>query len=121
MFFPVNRFNRPLAFLLIAAQLLLAMPAFSASVVASAASPATQSEPPCHGMSGRTSPDDPGTPSCCDSSSMQTCLAYCTLGAAMVMNSSLPTSPAARINAQPAPAAFVAAASPPPLKPPPIR
>ena len=121
MFLPVHRFNRPLAFLLIAAQLLLATPAFSASVVASAASAATHSEPPCHGMSGRTSADDPAKPSCCDSSSMQTCLASCTLGAALVMNISLPASPAARVNAQPAPAAFVATASTPPLKPPPIR
>jgi hypothetical protein len=120
MFLPVHRFNRPLAFLLIAAQLLLAMPAFSASVVASAASAATQSQPPCHGLSGRASADDPAEPSCCDSSSMQTCLASCTLGAAMVMSIPLRTSPAVRVDAQPAPTKFIATASAPPLKPPPI-
>lgn len=122
MFFPVNRFHRPLAFLLIAAQLLLATPAFAASVVASAASAATQANSPCHGMTDRASADDPGSPSCCsgEAGSMQTCLASCTLGAVMVMNISLPASSAARINAQPALAAFVATASTPPLKPPPI-
>jgi hypothetical protein len=119
----VNRITRPLVYLLITAQLLLAVPAFAASAIASARSVATlHADAPCHGMPAQVAVDDSDKPPCCsgDAASMQDCLASCTLGAAMVMNISIAAPSAARIHAQPALPTFVALASAPPLKPPPI-
>jgi hypothetical protein len=104
----VRRILKPLAFLFVAAQLLLAVPAVAAASVPSATSY-------CEG--GASHPDK--CP-CCPGESMKDCLTACTVIAAMPASLSLPVfSPAHGSASSPEPF-FAAISSDPPLKPPPI-
>jgi hypothetical protein len=108
----VRSLTRPLAFLYIVVQLLLAMPA------GAVASPGA-AQTPCEHMAGAPAGDH--CPCCPDGvSSMKDCLASCTLAATVSV--SLPLVPVAPARSQSLPAA--ASATPctaePPLKPPPI-
>lgn len=112
----MRRYARPLAFLLIAAQLLLAVPAMASARIAQAAAP----EIPCAGMA--TAGGDHHCPCCPDGvDSMSDCLASCLLAVAAAPAVSvvhvIATGPVAFIDPGP-PAGN---SSDPPLKPPPIR
>lgn len=112
----MQRLIQPLAFLFLAAQLLLSVP-----VMASV--PAAQDDPPCHEMSGMGSSTDTAPdkhPCCPDGMDMSNCLASCAMGAAVSTHIPVLQITAALIEAQVTPPAFIAVASPPPLKPPPI-
>jgi hypothetical protein len=77
---------------------------------------------PCHGMAAPSSGDDSDANPCCPdgAGSVQDCLATCTLGAALTSNLFQPDFSAARTPPRPPLPTFVAVASTPPLKPPPI-
>lgn len=112
----MQRLIQPLAFLFLAAQLLLAVPAM-------ASAPAAQGNPPCHEMGGMgtstdTAPDK--HPCCPDGMDMSNCLASCAMGAAASAHIPVLQITAVRVEAQVLPPAFIAVTSPPPLKPPPI-
>jgi hypothetical protein len=112
----VRSFIKPLAFLFVAAQLLLAVP-----VVASAS--AAAEGPPCHEMGDMgASPESASDrqPCCPDGMDMSNCLASCAMGAAVAAHVPVLLIKAERIEAQSLPPASIAVASPPPLKPPPI-
>lgn len=111
----VRRLTKPLTCLLIAAQLLLAVPAMATASVASASS----SQTPCDGMPMPGGDDH--CPCCPDGvNSMKGCLASCLLAAivtpaiVILQIDSLPAEPFADIPHT------LNAFSDPPLKPPPI-
>ena len=105
----VRRHARSIAFLIAAAQLLLAVPAIATASVAAA---------PCAGM---TESHNDSCPCCPDGvESMKDCLATCTLFAAVPV---VVVVSQASISADPVEATFghfLSTAAPPPLKPPPI-
>jgi hypothetical protein len=112
----VQSFIKPLAFLFVAAQLLLAVP-----VMASVS--AAPGGPPCHEMGDMgASPESASDqhPCCPDGTDMSNCLASCAMGAAVAAHIPVLLIKAARIEPRSLPPAFTAVASPPPLKPPPI-
>ena len=111
----VSRPARSLVYLLIAAQLLLAVPAAAFSVAA-----ATPSTADCAGMP--MDHDDDHCPCCPDGvTTTLDCLASCTMAAAVlpsvpvIAQAVLPAAPVSRSLAE------LAAFESPPLKPPPIR
>ena len=110
----MRRLARPLAFLLITAQLLLAVPAVASAHVNRAAA----EEMPCAGMEMS---DDHHCPCCPDGvDSMSDCLASCLLGFAatpVISVAHIATTPDAPFIE---PARLAETASDPPLKPPPI-
>jgi hypothetical protein len=113
IFGPVRSLVKPLAFLYIAVQLLLAVPA-------GAAAPMEAHQTPCEQMAGVPAHDD-HCPCCPDgTSSMKDCLASCTLAATMSLSLlPVPAAPA-RAPAVSVPVSSTSSASEPPLKPPPI-
>jgi hypothetical protein len=108
---------KPLVCLLVAAQLLLAVPAMAFVQTTSGAAASS----PCDDMMDSTAGDH--CPCCPDGAgSMKDCLASCTLAAVALPNVQLParrSAPSLRVEAMPS-APLVALADPP-LKPPPIR
>jgi len=108
----VRSLVKPLAFLYLATQLLLALPA-------GAAAPTGSHQTPCEQMAGASTQDH--CPCCPDGvSSMKDCLASCTLAAVMSISTlSLVVAPSAA-QAAPAPMFFIPRVNDPPLKPPPI-
>jgi hypothetical protein len=101
---------KPLVYVLVAAQLLLAVPAMAATITFAQGAPS----------SAATSGDQ--CPCCPDGAdSMKDCLASCTLAAAALPDTQAParmSAPHLRVDA--APAAPLVPLSDPPLKPPPI-
>ena len=108
---------KPLVYVLVAAQLLLSVPAMSFAQGASSASASV----PCDEMQSMTSSDH--CPCCPDGAdSMKDCLASCTLAAAALPVAQVSTrtvTPPLRVAATPS--APLKSISDPPLKPPPIR
>jgi hypothetical protein len=99
---------KPLVLLLVAAQLLLAVPAMAfAQTTSASTSSTTHDECPC-------------CPEGADS--MKDCLASCTLAAVASSNVPLPARPSApSLGVEGSPSAPLASLADPPLKPPPIR
>jgi len=108
---------KPLAFLLVAAQLLLAVPAMALAQ----STWATADSNPCDEMMGSTTSDE--CPCCPDGAdSMKDCLASCTLAAVASSDVPLPARPvASSLRVEGLPSAPLLSAADPPLKPPPIR
>lgn len=112
-----KRLLKPLVYLVVAAQLLLAVPAMAVAQGVSAESTSM----PCDEMPGMGEGDD--CPCCPDGvDSMKDCLVSCMLAAVATPNAGIPSraiAPALRVESAP----FVprASLSDPPLKPPPIR
>jgi hypothetical protein len=108
---------KPLVFLLVAAQLLLAVPAIAFAQSTSA----TAESSPCDEMMGSTTHDE--CPCCPDGAdSMKDCLASCTLAAVAISDAPIParlSEPPLRVDGSPS--APLASFADPPLKPPPIR
>jgi len=106
-----KRMLKPLVYVLVAAQLLLAVPAMSANTFSGAAS---SHSAPC---------DADPCPCCPDgAASMKDCLASCTLAAVAAFTTPVllhAAVPAPRVDATPS--APLHSLSDPPLKPPPIR
>jgi len=112
-----KRLARPLAFVLIAAQLLLAVPAMAHAQVTAGA--ATQSH--CQGMDMGMDNDSDQCPCCPDgANSMSDCLTSCTLIAAIVPTLQFDSVPAPTAQVYLEPARLTPTFSEPPLKPPPI-
>jgi hypothetical protein len=111
----VRRFLKPLTFLLVAAQLLLAVPAIAAVT--------EQGNEHCAGMAHGAADGAPADCPCCPegTASMMQCLASCLLAAAaplhLAWSAPTPAQPSPE-PVLPAPRSFE---SDPPLKPPPIR
>jgi hypothetical protein len=109
----VHRFTKPLVFLVVIAQLLLAVPAQALTVASMTA--------PTAGASSMASMPCDDCPCCPDGvDSMTDCLVSCTLAAAATMQIPLASSSSPRIRAAATPAVSLARISQPPLKPPPI-
>ena len=117
----LNRLARPVALLVIAAQLLLGFSA-AATAQAQAQAPATQSQgahAPCDAMG--TAPHDDGCPCCPDGTgSLKGCLVMCSLAAAVTPSEFVvavtPTHAAVLVEYP----HYATTLSEPPLKPPPI-
>ena len=108
----VHRLIKPLAFLVVVAQLLLAVPAqaLTTANMAATTDDSAMAAMPC---------DD--CPCCPDGmDSMTDCLVSCTLAAAAPLQPVVPVLSVRQAPATPAPAAFASTRFEPPLKPPPI-
>jgi hypothetical protein len=114
-----KRLFKPLAYALVAAQLLLAVPAMAFS----GATPGPSSSIPCDQMDMAAASANDHCPCCPDGAqAMQDCLASCTLAAAAMPCTYVSTrtvTPPLRVAATPT--APLNTVSDPPLKPPPIR
>jgi len=115
-----KRLFKPIVYLLVAAQLLLAVPAMAATFAFSAGASGASESVPCDQMNAPEHSD--GCP-CCPDGGMSTasCLASCALAAAVIPyrdNSVRVSAPASRVEALPS--IGFASLSSPPLKPPPI-
>jgi hypothetical protein len=112
-----QRFARPLAFILIAAQLLLAVPAEAVAAAQSHASVTSQTH--CESM-GSADQDDHCP--CCpdDADSMNDCLTTCNLVVAIAPSLHFDHVPAPAAQTYLEPTRLTPALSEPPLKPPPI-
>ena len=119
MFSPVNRWNRILVRLLVAAQLLAAVPLANALPADRAAAT------PCAGMMDMTSflAETDVCPCCPDGTdSLRDCLVSCTFAVAALPDIRvLPRAPAPALRVDAALSAPLHSRSDPPLKPPPIR
>ena len=115
IFGSVHRLAKPLVFLLVAAQLLLAAPAMASARLA----PGEAAKLPCAGMQMADSHHCP----CCPDGveSMRDCLAACLLGVAATPTASVARIVIASSVVNVEPARLTETSSDPPLKPPPIR